>query len=149
MIFVSLYVASVVVVNAMFILLPPFQIGGVFLTAGSIVCGSTFVLRDLADRRVGNKVLIATLAATAITAAMSAQLAVASGLAFLLSELIDMAVFRKWPGSFKARVVASSIIGTPIDSAVFMLLAGFFSWAGLAVMVTSKLVALACIRWIR
>lgn len=149
MISVVLYVASVVVVNAMFILLPPFQLGGMFLTAGSLVCGSTFVLRDLADRRVGNKVVFATLFATAITAAMSAQLAAASGVAFLLSEMVDMAVFRRWPGSFKARVVASSIIGTPIDSAVFMLMAGFFSWPGLAVMVASKLVALSFVRWIR
>lgn len=137
------YVASVVVVNALFIWLPPFQVGGVFLTWGSFVVGGTFILRDYAQREVGHRVLWATLLGTAITAAMSAQLALASGVAFLLSEVLDWAVFSRWPGSFRSRVVASSVIGAPVDSALFMLMAGFFSWPGVAVMTASKLVALA------
>ncbi|MBK9446167.1 MAG: VUT family protein [Betaproteobacteria bacterium] len=139
------YVGSVVLVNAMFILLPPFMAGGVVLTWGSFVVGATFILRDFAQREVGHRVLWATLIGTAITAAMSAELALASGAAFLASELLDWAVFTRLPGSFRCRVVASSLIGAPVDSALFMLLAGFFSWPGVAVMTASKLVALVIV----
>jgi uncharacterized PurR-regulated membrane protein YhhQ (DUF165 family) len=136
------YVASAVLVNAMFIALPPFQVAGATLTWGSFVVGGTFILRDYAQREVGHRVLVATLAGTAITALMSPQLAFASGAAFLVSELLDWAVFSRWRGSFRSRVVASSLVGAPADSALFMLLAGFFSWPGVVVMTASKLIAL-------
>lgn len=138
-----LYVTSVVVVNAVFLAVPPFTVGGVLLSLGSFVVGGTFILRDFAQREVGHRVLWATLVGTGLTALMSPGLAFASGAAFLASELIDWAVFSRWPGSFRSRVVASSLAGTPLDSIVFMGLAGFFSWPGVAVMTASKLVALA------
>ena len=142
------YVGSVVLVNAMFIWLPTFSIGGSVMTWGSFVVGGTFILRDFAQRDIGHRVLWATLAGTAITAAMNWQLALASGAAFLVSELADWAVFSRWVGSFRSRVVASSIVGAPLDSALFMVLAGFFSWPGVAVMTASKLVALTTLdRW--
>ena len=137
------YVGSVVLVNAMFLLLPPFMVGGQMMTWGSFVVGATFILRDYAQREIGHRVLWATLAGTVITALMSPGLAFASGVAFLLSELLDMAVWSRWRGSFRSRVIASSLVGAPVDSAVFMLLAGFFSWGGVLVMTVSKLVALA------
>lgn len=139
------YVASAVAVNAMFILLPPFTMGGVTMTWGSFVVGGTFILRDYAQREVGHRVLWATVAGTLITAALSPGLALASGAAYLASELLDWIVFSRWPGSFRSRVVASSLAGTPLDSALFMVLAGFFSWGGVMVMTASKLVALALI----
>lgn len=140
-----LYVLSAVLVNAMFLLLPPFTVHGVMLTWGSFVVGGTFIIRDYAQREIGHRVLWATLAATGITALMSPGLAFASGAAFLSSELLDWAAFSRWPGSFRSRVVASSLIGCPADSALFMALAGFFSWSGVAVMTGSKLIALVTV----
>jgi uncharacterized PurR-regulated membrane protein YhhQ (DUF165 family) len=142
MIWTFAYVASAVLVNAMFVYLPPFQVAGVFLTWGSFVVGGTFILRDYAQREIGHRVLLATLIGTAITALMSPGLALASGAAFLFSELLDWAVFSRWVGSFRSRVIASSLVGAPVDSALFMVLAGFFSWPGVVVMTLSKLVAL-------
>lgn len=139
------YVASAVLVNLMFLVLPPFQAAGVVLTWGSFVVGGTFILRDYAQREIGHRVLWATIVGTAITAAMSPGLALASGAAFLVSEILDWAVFSRWRGSFRSRVVVSSLVGTPVDSAVFMALAGFFSWGGVAVMTASKLAALVVI----
>ena len=136
------YIASIIIVNATFIFLPPFTVGGVMMTYGSFLVGFCFILRDFSQREIGHKVLWATLAGALLTAAMSLQLAVASGVAFFLSELLDWAVFTRWKGSFRSRVVASSLVGAPVDSAVFMFLAGFFSWGGVAVMTASKLVAL-------
>ena len=145
MIWTAGYVASILAVNAAFIFLPPFSVGGVMMTWGSFLVGFVFILRDFSQREIGHRVLWATLAGTVATAAMSAQLAFASGAAFLLSELLDWAVFTRWKGSFRSRVVASSVFGAPVDSAVFMFLAGFFSWPGVAVMTASKLLALATV----
>ena len=140
---VSAYVAATVLVNFLFIHVPPIQLLGATWTVGSIVVGAVFVLRDYAQRDIGHRVLVATFVGAAITALMSPRLAFASGAAFLLSELLDWAVFSKWPGSMRSRIVASSLVGCPVDSAVFMALAGFFSWTGVAVMTASKLIALA------
>lgn len=139
---VAAYIWSVVLVNAMFVVLSPFHIGGAVLTWGTFIVGATFILRDFAQREVGHRVLWATLAGTAITALMSPGLALASGVAFLASELADWAVFSRWHGSFRSRVVASSLVGAPLDSAVFLAMAGFLSWPSVAVMTASKLVAL-------
>jgi queuosine precursor transporter len=139
-------VASVVAVNALFLLVPPFTVGGITLTLGSFVVGATFILRDFAQREIGHRVLWATIAGTVVTAFMSPGLAIASGVAFLASETLDWAVFSRWPGEFRSRVVASSLAGAPIDSVIFMTLAGFFSWPGMLVMTASKLCALALLR---
>lgn len=149
MIWVIAYLASILAVNAAFIAIPPIVYGGVVWTVGSILCGATFILRDYANRAVGHRVLLATLAGTALTAVMSPALALASGAAFLASEFLDYLVYNLWPGSFRSRVIASSIAGTPLDSALFMFLAGFFSWTGVAVMTASKLIALAFIAFNR
>lgn len=141
-----LYVLSAVLVNALFLLIPPVHLGAMVFPLGSLVVGGTFILRDYAQAEVGHRVVLATLVGTGITALMSPGLAFASGTAFLVSELADWAVFSRWPGSFRSRVVASSVIGSPLDSALFMSLAGFFSWPGVLLMTVSKLVALAFVR---
>jgi len=137
-----LYVLSAVLVNALFLMVPPIRVMGMVFPIGSVVVGGTFILRDYAQTEIGHRVVLATLVGTGITALMSPGLALASGTAFLVSELADWLVFSRWPGSFRSRVVASSVIGAPLDSALFMSLAGFFSWPGVLVMTASKLVSL-------
>jgi hypothetical protein len=44
------------------------------------------------------------------------------------------------------RILASSAVGTPIDSAIFLGMIGAFSWIGVAVMTVSKMLA-ALIVW--
>ena len=142
MIWTLAYVLSTVAVNALFIFVPPFPVWGVTVSLGSFLVGGTFMLRDWSQREIGHRVVFATVLGALITALMSPQLAVASGVACLLSALADWAVLSRWPGSFRSRVVASSAIGAPLDSILFTILAGFFSWPVVAVMTASKLVAL-------
>lgn len=142
----TLYILSAVLVNAMFLMVPPVRVMGLVFPIGSLVVGGAFILRDYAQTEIGHRVVLATLLGTGITALMSPGLALASGTAFLVSELADWLVFSRWPGSFKSRVVASSLIGAPLDSSLFMSLAGFFSWPGVLLMTVSKLVALAFVR---
>ena len=72
--------------------------------------------------------------------------AVASAVAFAISELTDWAIYTVYKKPMKDRVLLSSAISTPVDSAVFMLMLGFFSWYGLVIMVASKMLG-ALIVW--
>jgi queuosine precursor transporter len=129
------YVASVVAVNVIF---------GIVPWLGSFIVGGIFILRDLSQREIGHRVLLASAIGIGISYLMAnPAIATASAVAFGVSEVLDWIVFSRWRGSFRSRVIASSIAGAPVDSALFMLLAGFFAWPGFAVMTGSKLLALA------
>lgn len=99
---------------------------GLVAPAGVLVVGLSLVLRDIVHRELGAR---AAFAAIGLGAAVSSFLAppalvTASLAAFLLSELADMAVYsplRK--KGFLLAVVASSLVGLVVDSALFLWLA--------------------------
>ena len=74
--------------------------------------------------------------------------ALASATAFAISEAIDWLVYTTVKKPLRDRILISSAISTPTDSAVFMLMLGFFSWYGFVVMVASKMLG-ALIVWYR
>jgi uncharacterized PurR-regulated membrane protein YhhQ (DUF165 family) len=98
---------------------------GLAAPAGVYFAGLAFTLRDLTQEQLGRRWTIgAILAGAAISALISPMFAVASGLAFLLSELADFAVYtplreRNW----LAAVGLSNTVGLTIDSALFLTLA--------------------------
>lgn len=145
MISVTLYLGSLVLVNLAY--LQPwtwhtFPVVGAW-SAGSILVGAVFVARDYAQRNVGGrKVLYAMAAGIAITAAMSGRLALASGLAFAVSEGFEAVIFTVTRRPFRERVVRSAVPSVVLDSAVFLLVAGFFTPALFLAQVISKLVAI-------
>ena len=100
---------------------------GLMAPAGVYFAGLTFSLRDALHEVGGRRWVVgAILAGAALSALLSPALAAASGLAFLLSELADYAVYsplrrRGWLGA----VVASNAVGAVVDSALFLWLAGF------------------------
>ncbi len=93
--------------------------------AGVHLACLAFTLRDLTQERLGRvPTLLAILAGAALSALVSPQFALASGSAFLLSELADFAVYtplreRNWLGA----VAASNLVGLVVDSALFLTLA--------------------------
>src|SRR5918995_3961919 len=98
---------------------------GFVAPAGVYFAGLAFTLRDLVQEYLGR---VATVVAIAVGAALSAlvspQFAIASGIAFLLSEMADFAVYtplrrRNWLGA----VAASNVVGFVADSAIFLTLA--------------------------
>lgn len=100
---------------------------GLVAPAGVYLAGLAFTLRDGLHEAGGRGwVLGAVLAGAALSALLAGpQLAAASGLAFLASELADYAVYaplrrRGWLGA----VVASNLVGLAVDSALFLWLAG-------------------------
>jgi queuosine precursor transporter len=99
---------------------------GVMAPSGVAMVGVALVLRDLVQRRLGAGVsAIAILAGTGISTLLApASLALASGVAFLLSEFADLAVYTPLARRrLVEAVVASSAIGLVVDSVVFLWLA--------------------------
>jgi len=99
---------------------------GLMAPSGVLMVGSALVLRDIVHERLG---ACAALAAIALGGILSwwlapSALVVASVLAFTLSELADLAVYaplrKKRLG---IAVLASGIVGSVVDSAVFLWLA--------------------------
>jgi uncharacterized PurR-regulated membrane protein YhhQ (DUF165 family) len=99
---------------------------GIMAPSGVLMIGIALVLRDLVQRRLG---VLAGLAAILIGTVISTLLApaaivVASATAFLLSELADFLVYTPLQRRrFVTAVLASSLVGLVVDSAVFLFLA--------------------------
>ena len=87
----------------------------------TIITGLILVVRDFAQREIGHEVLIAMLIALALTALFAGkELALASGLAFFISEIVDWAMFTFTRLRLSNRVLVSSALAAPIDTSVFL-----------------------------
>lgn len=105
-------------------LLPVFP--GLMAPSGVLVIGVALVLRDLVHERYGAMaVFIIILCGAIISFGFApAQLALASGAAFLLSELADLFVYAPLRKRRLAlAVLLSGVVGAIVDSAVFLWLA--------------------------
>ena len=99
---------------------------GLMAPSGVLTIGAALVLRDLVQRELGEwKTIVAILAGAALSAWVAPPaLVIASGAAFLLSELADMAVYTPLrQRRLGLAVLASGIVGAAVDSAVFLWLA--------------------------
>lgn len=128
---------------------------GLMAPSGVLMVGFALVLRDVVQRLLGrNFALAAVLLGTVLSAAIApASLVIASGVAFLLSELADFAVFTPLQRrGLVLAVVASSMVGLVVDSVVFLFLA-FHSLDFLAGQVVGKawavLISLPLVRLLR
>ncbi|NJM29896.1 MAG: preQ0 transporter [Rhizobiales bacterium] len=143
---VGAYVASIVLVNWLF---APAQLveGVTQWTAASwgtfylanLVVGFVFVLRDYAQREIGHYILIATALAGLITYSMvDPAIALASITAFVVSELADWAIYSFTRKPLQQRILISSLIAVPLDTAVFQYLAQYLTPAAFTTEVMSK-----------
>jgi hypothetical protein len=99
---------------------------GLLAPSGTVMAGVTLVARDVLQRTIGRKwSVLVIVPGTLLTALLSPQLAVASGAAFLLGELFDYAVYTPLQAQrFVLAVFASGIVGSVVDSILFLHLAG-------------------------
>lgn len=145
-----LYLGAIVIANIGFAYIPmiPLPYGEMFAPM-SLLVGFVFVLRDFAQRELGHRVF-AFMAAGVVASYILADpfVAIASATAFAISELADWLIYSYTKRKLSDRILISSAVSTPIDSAVFMLMLGFFSWYGLFVMVASKMLG-ALVVWHR
>ena len=115
---------------------------GFMAPAAVYFVGLTLVLRDLLQRRVGKPATFALIGVgAALSALISPALALASGLAFLVSESVDFGVFTLAERfGFLRAVVASNAVALVVDSLIFLSLA-FGSLAFLPGQIIGKAVA--------
>ena len=114
---------------------------GLMAPSGVLVVGLAFVLRDVVQRELGAKyALIAILLGAGLSGLVAPpSLVVASVAAFAISELADFAVYTPLQKRGLVRaVLASSVVGLILDSAVFLYLA-FGSLAYIEGQVVGKL----------
>lgn len=128
---------------------------GIMAPSAVIVVGLAFVFRDLVQRRLGvGFAAIAVVVGAALSAFLAPpSLVIASGVAFLISEMADLAVYTPLQKRrLVLAVVASSIVGLIVDSMIFLQLA-FGNLDHLVGQVIGKgwmvLLAIPFIMWLR
>lgn len=101
--------------------------GGYMAPAAVYVVGVTLVLRDLVHRAAGWKVAAAAVVVgAALSTVFNPHLALASGVAFLVAETLDLLVFEQVRRRFDyspVGVLISNAVSIPVDSVIFLLLA--------------------------
>ena len=102
---------------------------GLAVTAGTFAAGAALIARDWVQQTTPRWWAVpALIAVAALLTALTASpaLAVASGLAFLAAELVDWAVFTPMRRrTLAGAVLASSVVAAPVDTVLFLHLAGF------------------------
>jgi queuosine precursor transporter len=120
------YIATIFVANWLIQHVGIIGVGfGLQAPAGVLAVGAAFTLRDIVQRTLGREaVVIAILIGAALSYLVAPNFAIASGVAFLVSELADFAVYtplerRSWLGA----VALSNTVGLLVDSWLFLTLA--------------------------
>jgi uncharacterized PurR-regulated membrane protein YhhQ (DUF165 family) len=120
------YIATIVLANWTIATFGVIPVGfGLLAPAGVLWAGLAFTLRDLTQDRLGQGWTVGAIVAGALLSAfLSPALALASGAAFLVSELADLSVYtplrrRNW----YAAIVLSNTVGLALDSLLFLWLA--------------------------
>ncbi len=94
---------------------------GVALHPLTLVTGLVFVFRDFVQRQMGQWVLLVMAAAIAWSFYYAwPVIALASGLAFAISETVDWLLFTFTRYRLSTRILLSSAIAAPVDTSVFL-----------------------------
>jgi len=120
------FIATVFAANWAIKAFGPIPVGfGFVAPAGVMFAGLAFTFRDLLHEHGGRSwIFVAILFGATLSAVLEPRFAIASGVAFGLSELADWAVYEpmRRRGWLRA-VLASNIVGLTVDSVLFLWLA--------------------------
>lgn len=128
---IFLYLTIIVASNVITAMFPPFALfnGSLLIPTGSVFVGVTFMLRDFVQMKYGKRltyviIFTASMISVAISRAVgdTMHVAVASMVAFLVSESLDTEIFSRLKKSFLLRIMLSGIIGGIADSLIFVTL---------------------------
>ena len=141
----ALYVAGIVAANVMTARLGLVPVGfGLMVTAGTFAAGLVLLVRDFLHRAGGVRVVLVGIAVGAVLSWVMAgpALAVASCVAFTAAELADLLVFtRARPRGFIPAAGLSNLASAPVDTVLFLWLAGFpLTWPVIVGQLVAKLV---------
>lgn len=150
------YVLLIPLINWSFTWAPMVELPGLgwAFNPVTVVTGLVLVARDFAQREIGHWVLMAMAVALGLTWATSGgELALASGVAFAVSELVDWAVFTFTKLKLSTRVLLSSALAAPVDTTVFLLGAeaireGQFTFPNVMMSIGGKMIGALVIWWL-
>lgn len=135
------YIGAVVLINYLFVVIPMVPVFGTMFPPVMLVVGFVFVFRDLSQREIGHWVIGAMLVAGSISYFMSAPaVAIASVTAFLISEAVDWGVFTYTRKPLATRILYSSAISVPIDTAIFLQMVGHLDWVSFILVSAGKMI---------
>ena len=139
---VVFYLGSILVANLLVKYFGIVIVFGLSFPAGAVMVGLSFSFRDMVQRSYGKKSCwLFMILATIITVMFSINIAVASGLAFFISELIDWFIFTYLKTSYRKRVMFSNVISTPIDSLIFVPLVFGWVWPAIIGQAVIKIIS--------
>jgi len=122
----AIYLGSIVAANWAVSAIGVVPVGfGLMAPAAVYFVGFTLVLRDVLQRQIGKPATVGLIVAGAgLSALISPTLALASGLAFLASESVDLLAFSIVERfGFLRAVIASNAVSIVVDSLVFLSIA--------------------------
>ncbi len=126
-----LYVMLIPFLNWSFGVIPEFKVlapgenslfaQGVSLHPMTMVTGMVFVIRDFVQREMGHRVLMLMAIAVAWSFFYAwPVIALASGIAFAVSESVDWLLFTFSKYRLSTRILLSSALAAPVDTTVFL-----------------------------
>lgn len=123
------YIGTIVAANWMTATFGLVPIGfGLAVTAGTFAAGAALILRDAVQQTAGKAVVLAAILAGIVVSYFVSDpfIAIASAVAFAASELVDFGVFTPMrKHNLAAAVLISSVVSAPIDTVLFLQIAGF------------------------
>jgi hypothetical protein len=129
------YVLLIPFVNWSFTWAPNWTLwGDVAFNPVTIFTGLVLVFRDFAQRQIGHWVLALMGVALGLSVVLAGpEIALASGAAFAISELVDWALFTFTKLRLSSRILLSSLIAAPLDTTVFLYGASFVRAGSLSI----------------
>jgi uncharacterized PurR-regulated membrane protein YhhQ (DUF165 family) len=116
---------------------------GLLVTAGTYAAGLALLTRDAVQRLAGIPVTLAAMTAGLVLSWLLAdpRVAAASAVAFAAAELVDLGVYTPLERTGWARaVLASNVVSAPVDTVVFLAVAGFpVTWAAVSGQLVGKI----------
>ena len=144
------YIVTIVLINIGFVYVPLIPFYDTMYPPMSLIVGFVFVFRDFAQNEIGHKVVFAMILGALLSYVMAnPYVAIASLVAFAVSEAFDWGIYSFTKKPFRERILISSLVSTPIDSALFLYILGNFSLLATVTMFVSKMLgALAIWYWL-
>lgn len=143
-----LYIATIVFCNWLISVTGPIIIFGEVFPPAMLVVGFVFIFRDFAQRQIGHWVLPLMAFATLLSYYLaSPTVAIASTAAFVVSEMIDWAIFTYTKKPLKDRILISSGFAVPVDTIIFLAILGMFNWVSFILVTAAKMVS-AVLCWL-
>lgn len=146
---VSIYIGFVVLLNILFDVMPRSYFFGHEFTYADLAVGGIYVVRDLAQRAIGHKVIYAMILAAILSYALADEhIALASLSAFAIGEIVDWAIYTYTKKPLSQRILLSASISSPVDSVIFLGMIGHLAPFELTLMTAVKILGAISVWWI-